>query len=257
LQVFQAVFNAAETLSLIKRHSVTSLIAVPAMVVSLHEASQTDQALTSEQNAGSFGTSSSQSTGLKGEQKSSTVLSTGSSGNSSGPARCTSDKRFCRAYGTRRKHSGIAAYRSVRVLLLGGGELPARLKGPLQALFPGAHISTAYGMTEACSSMTFGPLDMRSSPPTFARSSPASASSSAADSAMASGTAREGATEQPASSTLSRPSAGASRGERRLGASAIPVGWPPPGIEMAIAPLLEDGSSSGRDISSSDTPVRS
>ena len=254
--MFQAVFNAAETLSLIKQHSVTSLIAVPAMVVSLLEAFQTEQAMTSEEDTGTGGTSSSQSTGLKGEQKSSKVLGIESSGNSSGPARFTTDQKFCRAFGARRQNSGIAAYRSVRVLLLGGGELPARLKGPLQALFPSAQISTAYGMTEACSSMTFAPLDMRSSAPTFARSSRVPASSSAADSALASGTARDGATEQPARSTLGRPSTGASRGERRLGAGAIPLGWPPPGIEMAIAPFLEDGSSIGRDIFSNDTPVR-
>ena len=47
---------------------------------------------------------------------------------------------------------------SVRRLLLGGGEVPASLVWRTRLLFPSAVLTTAYGMTEACSSITFQPL---------------------------------------------------------------------------------------------------
>ena len=105
-QVFLPAFDAASALSLIEQHSVTALIAVPAMVVSLLDAAS----------------SSSRS-------------------------------------GSSQDDSSSSGYPSVRRVLLGGGELPARLQWRLRLLFPCAQLFTAYGMTEACSSITFSPLD--------------------------------------------------------------------------------------------------
>ena len=47
---------------------------------------------------------------------------------------------------------------SVQTVLVGGGPLQASLAAQLPTTFPRARITTAYGMTEACSSMTFQPL---------------------------------------------------------------------------------------------------
>ncbi len=224
LQVFQPAFNAAGTLSLVRHHSVTSLIAVPAMVVSLHEAAQADQ-LT---------------------QPSQAVAPSGSA----------ADQQFSKARSSRRRVSSLAAYPSVRVVLLGGGELPARLKGPLQALFPSAHLYTAYGMTEACSSMTFGSLDMRpSTAPSFCSSQAATGPAAAADSTAGSGAPLGKAAHQSPSGDMARSGSEAGRHESRSSAGAIPVGWPPPGIEMAIAPLSADGNSGRSEILLSDTPA--
>ena len=197
LQVFQPAFNAAGTLSLVRHHSVTSLIAVPAMVVSLHEAAQADQ-LT---------------------QPSQAVAPSGSA----------TDQQFSKARSSRRRVSSLAAYPSVRVVLLGGGELPARLKGPLQALFPSAHLYTAYGMTEACSSMTFGSLDMRpSTAPSFCSSQAATGPAAAADSTAGSGAPLGKAAHQSPSGDMARSGSEAGRHESRSSAGAIPVGMASP-----------------------------
>ena len=47
---------------------------------------------------------------------------------------------------------------SVRRVLLGGGEVPASLTWRARLLFPNAALTAVYGMTEACSSITFQPL---------------------------------------------------------------------------------------------------
>lgn len=230
LQVFQPVFTAAETLSLIQRHSVTSLIAVPAMIVSLHEASQADRLMQHQQAAEPVPSSR-------------------------GPSEIAPDWQLSKVRSSRRKTGRPGAYPSVRVVLLGGGELPARLKGPLQTLFPSAHLSTAYGMTEACSSMTFAPIDMQpSAAPSYRSDQAAGGSAAAASSAADSGAPQEGATHQSASGYLARSDSKAGRDETRLGAGVIPVGWPPPGIEMAIAALSADASSTRR-IIHSNTPA--
>jgi o-succinylbenzoate---CoA ligase len=52
-----------------------------------------------------------------------------------------------------------SSFQCVRKLLLGGGELPASLFWQARATFPSARLVGAYGMTEACSSMTFLVLD--------------------------------------------------------------------------------------------------
>ena len=177
---------------------------------------------------------------------------------SRGPVGPAGEQRVTRARSSsRRGVSSIAAHPSVRVVLLGGGELPGRLKGPLQALFPSAHLFTAYGMTEACSSMTFGSLDMPYSPASATHHSAgaATASDAAAKAAVLAEPHLTGAAEQHAGTHPARPGLEAGRQERWPGAGAIPVGWPPPGIEMAIAPLPADGSSSSRSIFFSDTPV--
>ena len=261
LQVFQPVFNAAESLSLIRRYSVTCLIAVPAMVASLHEASQAEQ--------------------MQPHQATEAISS------SRDPAGPASEQRVSKARSvSSRSVSRLEVHSSVRVVLLGGGELPGRLKGPLQALFPSAHLFTAYGMTEACSSMTFGSLDMRHVTATAMHHSAAGVASDAeAKPAVHSephpiGAAEKNASERPArprpkaeqsagrhparagleaeqsaDRQLARPGLKAGRHEGWSDAGAIPVGWPPPGIEVAIAVIAADGSSSRRDISFTGTPV--
>jgi o-succinylbenzoate---CoA ligase len=52
-----------------------------------------------------------------------------------------------------------ASFPSVRKLLLGGGDISPTLFWQTRAVFPSASIVGAYGMTEACSSMTFLLLD--------------------------------------------------------------------------------------------------
>ena len=230
LQVFQPVFTAAEALSLIHRHSVTSLIAVPAMIVSLHETSQADWLMQPQQASEAVPTSRD-------------------------PTNIGSNRHFGRVRSSARNTGRRGTYPSVRVVLLGGGELPVRLKGPLQTLFPGAHLYTAYGMTEACSSMTFGPLDMRlNAAPSLSPDEAVASSATAAKSAAGSGATLEGAPHQDANGYLGRLGSEAGRHEIRSGAGAIPVGWPPPGIEMAIAGLSADDSSTRR-IFLSDTPA--
>ena len=224
LQVFQAVFNAAETLSLVRRYSVTSLIAVPAMVVSLLEASQAEQLMQPHQ--------------------------------ATGHSRSATGQQFSKARSSRRRVSTLAAYPSVRLVLLGGGELPARLKRPLQALFPSAHLYTAYGMTEACSSMTFASLDVRPSTATSFRSSQAATGpAAAADSTADPGAPLGKPAHQSSSGDMAGSGSDAGRHESSSGAGAIPVGWPPPGIELAIAPLAADGSSSRKEIFFGKTPA--
>lgn len=223
-QVFQPAFNAAETLSLVRRHSVTSLIAVPAMVVSLHEASQADRLMKHHQ--------------------------------APEPPASATDQQLSKARSSRHRVNSLAAYPSVRVVLLGGGELPARLKGPLQALFPSAHLFTAYGMTEACSSMTFASLDMRPSTAISSRSSQAATGpAAAAESASNSGAPLGKPAYQNPSRDMAKSRSEAGRHDKSSGAGSIPVGWPPPGIETAIAPLSADGSSSCKEIMLSDTPA--
>ena len=202
------------------------------MIVSLLEASQADQ-LTHARAAAEPVSRSKDAAGLASEQPSSKLHS------------------------GRHRLSSLAIYPSVRVVLLGGGELPGHLKLPLQALLPNAQISTAYGMTETCSSMTFGSLDMQHSPPASDYScSPASTAAAAVMPTLDPGpSSSKAAEEQSASIQSARPGSAAGRHNRQLGASAIPVGWPPPGIEMAVAPLSADDKSSCSDISYSDTPV--
>ena len=196
MQVFQPAFDAANMLSLIKQHGVTSFISVPAMVASMCEAAY--------------------------------------------------QVSLPRAQESRQSVRSRAAYPRVRVILLGGGELPGRLKVPLRMLFPSAQIVTAYGMTEACSSMTFGPLDM---PCCWAapdeqpqhKNSAAAAVSAGPEPAAAQAAAGRLPGGQGRPQRSSGPSLGRDMGQ--VGSGAVPVGWPPPGIEMRIAPLQSDRSS--------------
>eukprot|EP00891_Asterochloris_glomerata_P001619 jgi/Astpho2/1619/fgenesh1_pm.00028_%23_11_t len=91
--IFAPRFSAAGAVALIRRHSVTATIAVPAMVADLAAAA-----------------------------------------GGGAPA---------------------AALDSVQRLLVGAGGMSAALQQQLRRLFPNAALLTAYGMTEACSSMTF------------------------------------------------------------------------------------------------------
>ena len=52
--------------------------------------------------------------------------------------------------------SPLPSIPSVRHVLVGAGKLPASLVRSASSLFPRATFHTAYGMTEACSSITFG-----------------------------------------------------------------------------------------------------
>lgn len=100
--------------------------------------------------------------------------------------------------------AGVTTLPSVRRVLVGGGGMPPALQHGLAALCPGATVQTAYGMTEGASSLTFATLwAPRSGGGDTAQGG--SASVSAAAPAQASG-----------------PPGG------------VPVGRPPPGIELAV-----------------------
>ena len=51
--------------------------------------------------------------------------------------------------------TGISPYSSVQRILVGAGAMSQELEHQVQAVFPNTAVHTAYGMTEACSSMTF------------------------------------------------------------------------------------------------------
>ncbi|KAG0627629.1 hypothetical protein M758_2G216900 [Ceratodon purpureus] len=55
------------------------------------------------------------------------------------------------------------SFTSIRILLNGAGGIPAQLLDSTRLLFPNAEIFSAYGMTEACSSMSFIPVDEQDS----------------------------------------------------------------------------------------------
>lgn len=222
------MFNAVGTLSLIRQHGVTSLIAVSAMIVSLLEASQSNQP---ERSGNSTATHSGSST----------------------PANVGLAQRNSCPISMRRNLNRMAAYLSMRVVLLGGGELHGRLRGPLQVLFPNAQITEAYGMTEACSSMTFRSLDMPPCTAALLDSSQHSGSSAATRAGQITDRQLELA-DQRAGSMVSA-SAGTSRHGDKSGAGAIPVGWPPPGVEMGIAPVSEAAIGACRELPTNDTEV--
>ena len=94
---------------------------------------------------------------------------------------------------------------SVRRVLLGGGEVPASLVWRARLLFPNAVLTTAYGMTEACSSITFQPLG-------------------GAHQAWAAGGSAFGG------------------GDGSTTPEGVCMGLPPPGIEVAVLPLRGVGS---------------
>jgi acyl-CoA synthetase (AMP-forming)/AMP-acid ligase II len=227
--VFQPVFNAAGSLTLIRQHGVTSLIAVPAMIISLLEASQSNQP---ERSGNSTTTHSGSST----------------------PANSGLAQRNSCPISMRRSLSKMAAYLSMRVVLLGGGELHGRLRGPLQVLFPNAQITEAYGMTEACSSMTFRSLDVLPCTAALSVSSQHSGSSAATRAGQIIDRKQLELVDQRAGSMVSA-SAGASRHGDKSGAGAIPVGWPPPGIEMGIAPVSEAATGACGEPPTNDTEV--
>ncbi len=97
---------------------------------------------------------------------------------------------------------------SVRRVLLGGGELAPRLIWRLRLLFPAAAITTAYGMTEACSSITFLPLG------------------------------------RPMTGAAPPGPDGGAAGAGGAWAGAVCVGLPPAGVEVAVRPL-EGGEGAG------------
>lgn len=103
--------------------------------------------------------------------------------------------------------AGVPTLPSVRRILVGGGGMPPALQRGLAALCPAATVHTAYGMTEAASSLTFATLwgPGGGSPNSFGRSS--------------------GSAAGPPGGVL--------------------VGSPPPGIELAVLQLPADGAASG------------
>ncbi|XP_024386673.1 2-succinylbenzoate--CoA ligase, chloroplastic/peroxisomal isoform X3 [Physcomitrium patens] len=58
---------------------------------------------------------------------------------------------------------GRHSFTSIRTLLNGAGGIPALLLDSTRLLFPNAELFSAYGMTEACSSMSFIPVDEQDS----------------------------------------------------------------------------------------------
>lgn len=194
VQVFQPIFRADATLDLIERHAITAFIAVPAMVAALIEAAQAQQArLTTAANSAS----SPPSNQTPGTHR----LDVGPP-----PESRSKGSSACRGIDdTERRKGGVGmeGFASVQRILLGGGELPQRLQQRLRLLFPAADVLTAYGMTEACSSMTFQSL------------------------------LPETALGQRSSDAVS----GSTPAERHTGhifAAGVCVGRPPPGIEMAV-----------------------
>jgi acyl-CoA synthetase (AMP-forming)/AMP-acid ligase II len=141
------------------------------------------------------------------------------------------------------------------VILLGGGELYAGLKGPLQMLFPNAQITEAYGMTEACSSITFRSLDMPHCTAASGGSSQVSGSSAAIRAGQRTDRKRSEVAEQRAGSMLDASAGASNKHGLKIGAGAIPVGRPPPGIEMGVAPVSMAANGACREPVINDTEV--
>ncbi|KAI8465260.1 MAG: hypothetical protein J3K34DRAFT_525487 [Monoraphidium minutum] len=113
---------------------------------------------------------------------------------------------------------------SVLRVLVGGGGMRPRLAPLVARLFPNAAVSSAYGMTEAASSITFLAPAL---PP------PAEAAGRCEDAASTSGS---GSSEGGTHGGLAAP-------------SGVCVGWPAPGVQVAIfgAGATDTPSSSGGD----------
>lgn len=161
-------------------------------------------------------------------------------------------------------------FSSVCRVLLGGGELPAGLIWRLRLLFPSAVLTTAYGMTEACSSITFRRLG-RADPAVYGADHSWRAAGGRGSEALSTGvgSARvvlsrnrssgvadlglsikaaerisSGAPEALGDEVAARGSSGGSEGVVMSGtdtSGAAPdgvcVGHPPAGIEVAVRPL--------------------
>ena len=154
MQVFMPAFSAPAALALVAQHSVSALIAVPAMLVDLLAAQH--------------------------------------------------DADHSKARQGYEPGSALGCP-SVRRVLLGGGEVPASLVWRARLLFPNAMLTTAYGMTEACSSITFQPLG-------------------SAHQAWAAGGSAFGG------------------GDSSKTPEGVCEGLPPPGVEIAVLPLCAAGS---------------
>lgn len=189
MQVFQPVFSAHSALDLMVAHSVTAFIMVPAMAVSITEAAQAAaaQAPFSKRTCGDCSSA--------GHLTSSSIT----------PSFAASAHHLpLEDSGSR---SGTGALMGVKRVLLGGGELAEHLQWRLQMLFPCATFMTAYGMTEACSSITFRPM-RQALEPHLLRPSP--------------------------QHSVARQSAAESRSGTAAPAMGVCVGQPPPGIEVAV-----------------------
>ncbi len=140
--------------------------------------------------------------------------------------------------------AGLTHYESVRTILLGGGGTAPALQAGIKALFPRASVHTAYGMTEACSSMTFhtlwaaplaagpaaGAAPLTTSPGAGGGAGPEDAMAAAwaaGDSGITQHGRRQGALGV------------AEEGQPGGGSGGVYVGMAPPGIELAVfhAPL--------------------
>lgn len=212
-------YSAAEAVRLVQAHRVTALIAVPTMME--------DAVAVLAGDGGTTG-----------------------SGGGGGGSMAVAQQRAVAPGGPLGSGDGSgASLPSVLRVLVGGGGMRPRLVPLVRGLFPNATISSAYGMTEAASSITF--LCPAAPPPARARGdcgdcggcgqqSPAGAPGSCAAtcgsdiSACSSGSgawAREG---------------GASGGDAPAGPGGVCVGAPAPGIQVAIMEAQDAPSGSGR-----------
>ena len=157
------------------RHSVTSLIAVPAMM---------------EDIAGLMHGGGSQQATASAAAAAETVWASTKAGSVQASACATSLPH---------------ALSSVRRVLVGGGGMRVGLAPLVASMFPNATVATAYGMTEATSSVTFDSPAYRQAVRAAGRCSHAAAS--------------------------------------QLVPGSVCVGWPAPGVEVAIA--AADSSSAG------------
>ncbi|KAG1654945.1 hypothetical protein FOA52_003266 [Chlamydomonas sp. UWO 241] len=129
-------FDAPAALSAIAAHRVTSFIAVPTMVADLAEAAG--------MGVGAGVAVGEQATGDGGRGGDDEPSCSGRAGDAAD------------ATTARRRH---AVFPSVARVLVGAGGTSAVLRARLKALFPRAELHSAYGMTEAASSITFMRLE--------------------------------------------------------------------------------------------------
>jgi acyl-CoA synthetase (AMP-forming)/AMP-acid ligase II len=114
--VFLPRYSPAAAAAAIQSHGVTTAALVPAMLADLAELAAADGGISSSSSSSNHSSSSSSS---------------------------------------RRNSRSSASFPTLRMLLLGGGALGPEAAAAASALAPGAAVWTAYGMTEASSSLTF------------------------------------------------------------------------------------------------------
>ncbi|KAG2495622.1 hypothetical protein HYH03_006222 [Edaphochlamys debaryana] len=191
VQVFVPRFEAEAALAAMVRHRVTSFIAVPTMLQDLAAVA------------------------LSG---------------ASAPSGSTAAGPFVAGGGAGSWSGGLGPVRSVTRILVGAGATPPSLQEAVGCAFPCAELVSAYGMTEACSSMTFRHLRRPAAAPPAAPPSPA-----------------ELWAPPPRPSAASAAERGASDTVETLPPveGAVCVGLPAPGVQVAILATEAEHESPG------------